>query len=220
MTLASLLDQVVKWLLDVMAILGYPAVFAALFLEGAWVPITSEIFLLTAGFLAFQGKMNFLVAALSGAAGFATGCFVPFLLARYKGRPFLVRWGRYVFVTPEDVERVEKWFTRYGPRVILLTRMIPVVRNAISFPAGMGRLHPAYFFLLTIVGFGPWAVFVTYAGMKMGANWETILQLVDGLSVFGWIIIGGFAAALIGFLVYRRRAVLSAAKRRGEKSEG
>lgn len=208
MTLSEVLDPAVKWLLDVMATLGYPAVFAALFLEGAWVPITSEIFLLTAGFLAFQGKMNFLAAALSGAAGFAVGCFVPFLLARYKGRAFLARWGRYVLVTPEDVARVERWFTRYGARIILLTRMIPVVRNAISFPAGLGKLRPARFFLLTIVGFGPWAVFITYAGMKLGANWDTILQLVDGLSAIGWVIVGGFVAMAIGFLVLRRRAVL------------
>lgn len=227
MTLSEALNVAMNWLLQAMAVLGYPAVFAALFLEGSWIPITSEIFLLTAGFLAFKGEMNFLVAALSGAAGFAAGSLVPFFVARYKGRPFLERWGRYVFVTPEDVVRVENWFTRYGPTVILFTRMIPIVRNAISFPAGLARLRPFRFFLLTMIGFGPWAVFITYAGMKMGANWDTILRLIDGLSTVGWGIVGGFVLLGAMFLVHRyrihrhrrRRAVAALGRTQGDQEE-
>lgn len=175
----QLLHEIVAWFMAFMSQNGYTAVVLALFLEGAWVPITSEVFLLAAGFLAWEGRLSLWLVAFLGSLGFSVGVFIPYLVGRYLGKEFLLRYGRYIFLTEKDVAGVEWWFRRYGEKAILLTRCLPVVRNAISLPAGMARLPLGRFWTYTFLGFFPWALAVTGLGFLAGANWEKFRPLFN-----------------------------------------
>ncbi|MDI3280397.1 MAG: DedA family protein [Bacillota bacterium] len=199
------LSLVARWLLSLLHRTGYLGVGLALFLEGAWFPITSEVFLLLAGFLSGEKLLNYWGVVFSGTAGYTLGAAVPYLLARARGEDFLFRYGRYALIFPSDVERVKSWFQRYGEAAVLLTRCIPVLRNAVSFPAGLAHLPLRRFWGYTFAGFFPWAAAVTLAGRLAGEHWARLslwLQRVDDLLA---AVLAGVAVAIWLWLVARRR---------------
>ena len=200
------IDALVNLLLNLVGTLGYWGIFLAHFAESAWVPITSEIFLLFAGFLVLKGRFNFWGIVLAACAGFALGSLIPFLVARYGGLPLIYRYGQHIHFGRKRLRRVQRWFDRYGEWVVLATRSVPVVRNFITLPAGLSRMNLVKFILYTLVGFFHWSIFVTYLGVKMGQKWD---QVIGYLEQFGIIILISLGLAGLLWLVKfrRRRAV-------------
>ncbi|MBO8129367.1 MAG: DedA family protein [Peptococcaceae bacterium] len=146
-----------------------------MFIESANIPLPSEIILPFGGFLVSQGELKFFWAAMAGNIGGTLGSIFSYALGLWGGRPLLVRYGRWIGITTRKLEMAEYWFARYGEVTVFFTRLMPVARTFISFPAGISRMHFGRFVVYTFLGSLPWSFFLTYLGVKLGENW-TILR--------------------------------------------
>jgi membrane protein DedA with SNARE-associated domain len=162
-----------EWLTDILTMLtdwGYIGVALALMIE----VIPSELVLSYAGFMVSSGKFSFIGAFLAGVIGGTLAQLFLYWLGYYGGRPFFKRYGKYLFISEKHIQSAESWFDRYGTIVIFTARFIPVVRHAISIPAGISRMSLAAFTLYTFAAMLPWTLLFMVIGMELGTHWEHI----------------------------------------------
>jgi membrane protein DedA with SNARE-associated domain len=150
--------------------LGYWGILLGLMIE----VIPSEIVLAYAGFLVQQGTINFAFAVIFGVIGGTIAQIFIYWIGRYGGRPFLDKYGKYLLIKDRQIDLAEEWFNRYGTGVIFTARFIPVVRHAISLPAGMARMSLLRFTVYTALAIIPWSILFIYLGQTLGANWQDI----------------------------------------------
>ncbi|WP_456457903.1 DedA family protein [Nitratifractor sp.] len=193
-----MLNTVIDWIVQTVNDWGYFGIFVAMFLESSFFPFPSEVIMIPAGYLAFEGEMNLALAVATGILGSVTGALFNYWLAYRYGRPFLLRYGRYFFLKPENLEKLERFFAQHGEISTFNGRLIPGVRQYISLPAGLSRMSLGRFSLYTALGAGIWVMLLTLLGYFLGAHKEelsrylhnaTILVLiaVAGLSLFYWL---------------------------------
>jgi membrane protein DedA with SNARE-associated domain len=175
--------------------LGYPGVVVMMAIESACIPLPSEIIMPFSGFLVYEGKFNLHMASLSGALGCAVGSAAAYYAGMRGGRPFLEKYGRYVLIRKRDMDHADRWFDRYGESVVFFSRLLPVVRTFISFPAGVSRMNFGRFIIYSFIGSVPWCYFLTYVGMALGKRWETIRAYFHGADVV-IVVLFGLAFAL------------------------
>ena len=150
--------------------LGYFGIAIGLMLE----VIPSEIVLSYGGFLVSQGQITFIGAIIAGTIGGTIAQLFLYWMGYYGGRPFLEKYGKYLLIRKKEIDRAEYWFKRYGVGVIFTARFIPVVRHAISIPAGIARMPVGTFTLYTTLAVIPWSILFVTLGMQLGAQWEQI----------------------------------------------
>ncbi len=158
--------------------------------ESSFIPFPSEIIMIPAGFMAARGEFfpgepfwgAALVAIFCGVSGSLLGAWVNYLLSLKLGRPFLYRWCRHFFLTPQKLDRAEELFRQYGEITTFVCRLIPVVRQLISIPAGIARMNFMRFSFFTGAGAGIWVVALTLLGFWFGSTTEgmTYGDLVHG----------------------------------------
>ncbi len=136
--------------------------------------IPSEIVLAYGGYLVSQGDINFFGAIVFGTVGGVIAQIFVYWIGRYGGRPVLEKYGKYIFIKKKHIDHSEEWFKKYGTGVIFTARFIPVVRHAISVPAGISRMPLGKFTLLTTLAVIPWSTLFVYLGYTLGDKWETI----------------------------------------------
>ncbi len=158
-----------EWLAD----LGYFGIMLGLMVE----VIPSEIVLAYGGFLVDSGKIAFIGAVIAGTIGGVIAQLFLYWLGYYGGRPFLEKYGKYLLIKTSHLDISEKWFQRYGAGVIFGARFIPVVRHAISIPAGIAKMSALRFTILTTLAIVPWSIFFLYLGMELGSNWKGIEEV-------------------------------------------
>ncbi|MDR1519412.1 MAG: DedA family protein, partial [Planctomycetota bacterium] len=144
------------WLAETVLALGYPGVLFLMAVESSLIPFPSELVMPPAGFLVYQGRMAWFPVILAGTAGSLLGALANYWLARRLGRPFLIRYGKYFFLSPRGLEKAERFFAAHGEITTLVGRLIPVVRQLISLPAGAARMRLYKFCLFTLLGSGLW----------------------------------------------------------------
>lgn len=197
----GLFHFVVTWLVDVVGALGYPGVVLLMFLESSFFPFPSEVVLPPAGYLASQGQMNLFVVILCGIAGSLLGAFFNYYIAIRWGRKFFDRFGRYFFVSPEALDKAEVFFARHGHISTFTARLLPVIRQYVSLPAGLARMNLTKFAFYTALGSGIWVTILTVLGYWVGNeidNINAILQRVTvALVVFCVLLVGGYACYCI-----------------------
>jgi membrane protein DedA with SNARE-associated domain len=163
---------------------GYVAVFFLMLLESACIPVPSELIMTFGGALAAGAvpgtRLNLVGVIIAGVAGNLAGSYVAWAVGRYGGQAALRRWGRRLRVREHDLDRASAWFDRYGPRAVLIGRLLPVVRTFISLPAGLAGMDPARFGIYTTIGCIPWTAALTYAGYAVGSNWHSIVSGFQG----------------------------------------
>lgn len=178
---------------------GYLGIFLAMAIESCCIPLPSELIMPLAGFLAFQGRLNLGGDTLAGALGCVAGSLVAYWIGATGGRALLLRYGRYVLISPHDADRADQFFARRGDITIFLTRLMPIVRTFISLPAGIARMDLRKFTLYTFLGSLPWCFVLAYAGYKLGEHWRDVgstLHKYDAVVVVLVII-------LVGLFLYR-----------------
>jgi membrane protein DedA with SNARE-associated domain len=191
------------WAVGLMEALGGPGAALVVGLDNLFPPIPSELVLPLAGFSASQGVFSFAGALFWTTLGSVVGAVIVYgvgaVLGRERTRALVTR---IPLVRVADVDRSERWFARHGAKAVLLGRMVPLFRSAISLPAGIERMGLPTFLGLTALGSLAWnTVFVT-AGYLLGRNW----QLVDRYAaVVQWIVVVAVAGAVAGFVVVRLR---------------
>lgn len=152
---------------------GYLGVTALMAVESACIPLPSEIILPFAGYEVYRGYMNLFLVATAGAIGCNIGSFVAYWIGAKGGRPLVERYGRWVLMSHHDLDLMTTFFVKYGSITVLISRLLPVVRTFIAFPAGIARMPQIRFHIYTFVGSWPWCFALAYAGMKLGEAWQT-----------------------------------------------
>ncbi len=150
--LDSLLAPVAAWIVAVISALGYAGVAGLMAVESACIPLPSEVIMPFAGYLASTGRFSLVLAATAGALGCNIGSTLAYAVGARGGRPLVERWGRYVLLSPADLDRAERFFRRFGAPAVLVGRLLPVVRTFIALPAGAARMPQLPFQLYTFVG--------------------------------------------------------------------
>jgi membrane protein DedA with SNARE-associated domain len=193
---------VIPFLQNLYGAVGYAGVFVAMTIESAMVPLPSELILPFAGFLVsdptqvepLTGRAwDFWTAVVVGTAGNTTGSVLSYTIGRYGGRPLLDRYGRYLLIRTHDLELAERWFARWGAPTAFFSRLLPIVRTFISFPAGVARMPFRTFVLFSTAGALPWSIVLVWAGAQLGAHWAAIR---DALAPFDLLILVVIAAAI------------------------
>jgi len=177
-----LTQTIVHWLTEFIFQLGYVGIALLMALESSFVPFPSEVVLPPAGFLAAQGRMSAILATAAGLAGSLLGALINYYLAGKLGRPLLYRYGKYVLIKPASLERAEQFFLRHGEISMFVGRLIPVIRQLISLPAGFARMRLDRFLLYTAAGAGIWCVILTYIGWIVGRNAAALTALDEVLA--------------------------------------
>ncbi|MBE3596013.1 MAG: DedA family protein [Hydrogenibacillus sp.] len=168
--------------------------------------IPSEIVLAYGGYLIATGAVGFWPALFSAVFGGVMSQLFLYWLGRYGGRPAVLRYGKYIFIRPHHLELAERWFARYGPGVIFSARFVPVVRHAISIPAGLMRMPHAAFIFYTTLAIIPWSLFFFFLGQQIGANWMEAKQYAARYWPY---FLGVAAGSLIVYGLYVRRRTKS-----------
>ena len=177
---------------------GYLGIVLAMAIESACIPVPSEIILPMAGWMVSRGEFNFWLAALAGTVGCVLGSAVAYWVGAIGGRPLLDRYGRYVLISPHDLDVADRWFNRHGEAVIFFSRILPVIRTFISLPAGIARMNFGRFVLYTAIGSFIWSVALVWAGKALGDNWETVR---GALQKFDYLI-GAVVILAVGWYIY------------------
>lgn len=155
---------------------GYWGVGFLMALESTVVPIPSEIIIPPAAYWASQGRMNFWGVVLAGMIGSYVGSAISYFLARWLGRPFLRRFGKYFFLPEKKLNFAEKWIAQYSVTGIFFARMLPVARHLISIPAGILRMNFLRFSLATLIGSGLWSLVLAWFGAEVIGDQPELLQ--------------------------------------------
>ncbi len=154
--------------------LGYAGVFIAMAIESACIPLPSEIIMPFAGYLVYKGEFNFWLVAIVGALGNLAGSLAAYYAGKWGGLPLVEKYGKYVLISHHDIKTAHKWFASHGKSTVFFTRMMPVVRTFISLPAGISEMDVKTFSIYTFLGALPWTLALTYIGMKLGEDWDTL----------------------------------------------
>ena len=195
------MHALVSWLLVTIGTLGYPGIFLLMAMESSVIPIPSELVMPPAGYLAQQGQMNMFIAILCGTIGSLVGAYANYYAAHYLGRPLILKYGKYVWITEEKFSKVETFFKEHGEVSTFIGRLLPVVRHLISLPAGLAGMNHWKFSLYTLLGAGIWVTVLTYIGYFIGANQELIMAY-SHQAVIAVVIV---SAAIITAYVWNHR---------------
>jgi len=192
------MHEIIDWIVDTVGAMGYTGIFIMMFLESSFFPFPSEVAMIPAGYLASKGEMSLAAAFLAGAGGSLAGALFNYALGHRLGRAFLIKYGKYVFLKPETVDKTEAFFAKYGPASTFWGRLLPGIRQYISLPAGIGRMPLLAFSIYTFLGAGIWCGVLLAMGYIFGEHEEQIKDTLHYL-------IGGIIVMVIGVFYYYRR---------------
>jgi membrane protein DedA with SNARE-associated domain len=180
----AFIDQIViPFLNSLYGAVGYVGVMLAMAIESAMVPLPSELVLPYAGFLVSDpskvepltnGPWAFWIVVAVATIGNTIGSIVGYYIGAWGGRPFLERYGKYLLIRPHELELADRFFQKYGPATAFFSRLMPIVRTFISFPAGVARMPIGKFILYSTLGAIPWSILLVFAGVQLGSNWVEI----------------------------------------------
>jgi membrane protein DedA with SNARE-associated domain len=191
---------------DVVRELGYTGLFVLILLESTMVPIPSMLVMPFAGFMASQGHFSLPAILVINSVGALVGSGLSYWLGAAGGKPLLLKYGKYVFVRPKDLEKTEEFFAKQGRFTVLVARFLPVVRHIISIPAGIARMPLVPFFVQTFIGATLWGGGLMIVGYELGSQWESVVKKAKQVDlVIAAVIVLGLVALGIRFVVRRRR---------------
>ena len=193
-----MLHTIVDFIVNTVSDFGYVGIFIMMFLESSFFPFPSEVVMIPAGYLASKSEMNIYVAIAAGILGSLVGAVFNYFLAVKYGRAFLSKYGKYVLIKEETLQKMEDFFDKHGHISTFSGRLIPAVRQYISLPAGLARMNLWKFSLYTSLGASIWVIILTLLGYFIGAN-QTLID--EYLKI---IIISILALLFIGILFYIR----------------
>jgi len=181
---------------------GYAAVFLFGVLQAACIPIPSEVTFGFAGVLAYQGHLSFALVIIIGTVAEMIGSYISYAVGWFGGRPLVHKLGRYVLVTEADLDRAERFLVGRGAWAVPVGRMLPVIRAFTSIVAGLVRIPPVRFGVLSLIGTVIYVTVLTSIGYGLGSAWTSISH---GLAVAGYVIFAVVVVVIIGFVLYRLR---------------
>lgn len=189
---------------------GYLGIIFLMAMESSIFPVPSEIVIPPAAFWAAQGKMSFWLVVASGVLGSWLGASITYWLARWLGRPLLLKYGHYVLLGENKLLLSERWLERYETSGVFFARLLPVVRHLISIPAGIIRMNFGIFSLMTLIGSSVWCLFLAWFGQKIIGSHPQLMDNPEQLMYFVkdqslWLVALVLVLAICYFLVLKIR---------------
>ncbi len=207
----TILQPIAAFILSVISHWGYAGVIVCMTIESACIPLPSEIIMPFSGYLVTTGRFNLWAVALAGAIGNVFGSWIGYWLGTMGGRPLAERLERWRVIRVEEYDRADGWLKRHGLQVAFWTRLLPIVRTFVSFPAGAARVEFGRFTMYTFVGSYIWALGLAWVGVLFGENWERIRSFWRG---FDLLVVAGLASLFVLWLRSHLKASRDAAGRR------
>lgn len=181
----------------------WPGVVVMMAIESAGIPLPSELIMPLAGWMLVKdrghGEEWLLLAALFGGVGNTIGSLAAYYAGAWGGRPLVEKYGKYILISRHDLDLADRFFKRWGNWAVFFSRLMPVVRTFISFPAGIARMPVLKFTFYTFVGAFIWSLALAWAGFLLGENWEDLRAWMRPADI-PILIVG---AILVGWYVYR-----------------
>jgi membrane protein DedA with SNARE-associated domain len=196
----GLTEWLATWITKIIEQGGYWSVTFFMTLESMVFPVPSEAIMPFAGFLVAEGKFGFGWVVFYSTLGSIIGSMISYVAGYYGGKPFVVKFGKYLLLNTHHLESTEKFFKKFGSVTIFICRFIPVVRHLISIPAGLGKMNLVHFIILTIAGAALWNAFLCYIGQILRNNWSEVMKYSKFLDMFILLVLIG----LIGFFIYKQ----------------
>ena len=199
----EILHTITTWIVQTVGHWGYPGIIIMMFLESSFFPFPSEVVVPPAGYLAARGEMSLPLVILAGTGGSLLGALFNYWLAVLWGRPFFVKYGRYVFVSKDSLDKADHFFAEHGHISTFIGRLLPGIRQYISLPAGITRMNLPLFAAFTGLGAGLWVIVLALVGYYIGNNQELVQhylhQIVLGIGIFAVVLVAGY-------VFFKRRA--------------
>ncbi len=151
---------------------GYAGIVALMAIESACIPLPSEVVMPFAGYLVSIGRFNLCLVALAGALGCNVGSTLAYAVGYAGGRPFVLRFGGWIWLDVHQLDRAERFFARYGGVTVFIGRLLPLVRTFISLPAGVARMPFLRFQVYSFAGSLPWCFLLAWVGARLGDKWN------------------------------------------------
>jgi len=178
-----MIHEIAQTIVQYIGDMGYWGIFLLMFLESTFFPFPSEIIMIPAGYLAYQGEMNVSLVVFIGILGSLLGALFNYYLAMHFGRKFILKYGKYFFIKEETLDKLEVFFTRHGELSTFNGRLIPGIRQLISLPAGLAKMNIARFSLYSALGAGIWVVVLVALGYLLGSNEALISEYLHTATI-------------------------------------
>ena len=186
---------------------SYPGIFLLMVLESMVFPVPSEAVMPFAGFLIVTGQFTFTGVIIASTLGSIVGSLASYAMGFYGGKPFILKFGKYLLLDSHDLEITERFFAKRGELTIFISRFIPVIRHLISIPAGLGKMNIWKFIIYTILGAGMWNAFLTYVGFKLKENWTEVMTYSHTIDIVVVAVLG------MAFLYYAYKVYINLTKK-------
>jgi len=202
--MGQLFEQLGRWVEEIVTWLGYPGITLVMLIENLFPPIPSELVMPLAGFFAADGKLTFAGVCIAGTLGSVLGAVALYYIGMWADEPlirrFVRRYGRWLTLSEQDLDRALSAFHRRGEIVVFVCRMVPLLRSLVSIPAGMHRMPMGKFLLFTTAGSAIWTVALALAGFILRQNWAQVLAFINAYQNFT---LAALAFAMGAFMVTR-----------------
>lgn len=201
-----MITNIINWLVNLISNLGYPGVGLAMFIESFFAPIPSEIILPFSGFVVSQGTLNLYITILVATLCAYLGTLPFYFIGRWGQGwvdKFLKKYGKFFFISKEDVEKGYKAFDKYGKGIVFFGRLVPIVRTVISFPAGVSKMNFILFSIYTMLGAAIWSTILILGGFFLGENWDVVGEYVSKYEKVIYLVIAIFVILFIARAVYK-----------------
>jgi membrane protein DedA with SNARE-associated domain len=197
--LKAFLQPFIAWYLAALKTGGYPVILLLMTMESSVLPLPSEVIIPAAAHLAATGQIPLKLwgIVIAGALGSWFGATIVYWLARIAGRPLLMRYGRYVLITPDKIEKAERWSAHYGAMGVFIARLLPGARQLVGIPAGIAKLNYWKFSIFTLLGSTIWCAVLCYVGVKAGQDEHLMKGELRSITI--WL---GDAMLVLGGLYY------------------
>jgi len=179
----ELLHTIINFLVETIGSLGYIGIFSLMFLESTFFPFPSEVVMIPAGYLAFKGDMNLYIVLFIGILGSLSGALLNYYISLTLGRKLLLKYGHYIWFEEDKLIKMEEFFKKHGEISTFNGRLIPVIRQYISLPAGLAKMSLLKFSLYTSMGAGIWVGILTFLGYFLGDNSELIHTYLNQITI-------------------------------------
>jgi len=197
---ADILTWLGSLIISIISSTGYFGITILMALESACLPVPSEIIMPFSGYLVVLGRFSFWLVVIWGTIGNLLGSVAAYFVGIKGGRPFIERYGKYILISQEDLERADRFFKKFGNLSIFISRLLPVIRTFISLPAGIARMPFWKFCFYTFIGSLPWSALLAYFGILFGENWQSIEIY---FRKFDWLL-GILIIFAIGWFIYKK----------------
>ncbi len=204
--MVEFIESILAVIVNIINSLGYWGIGGGMLIESACIPLPSEVVLPLAGHMVANGSINLLGANVAVATGSLAGSYIAYAVGYYGGRPFILRYGKYFFVSEKHFYHAEKTFNKYGAAAVFFGRLLPVIRTFISLPAGIARMDIKKFTLYSLIGMIPWNFILIYLGYVFGQRYETVIRPIFKRFEYGVIgIIAVIILAILFRFVFKRK---------------